>query len=285
MGKELISVAPGRSLRHYLAYIRTIEILSPLEEQKLALRWYKDQDFEAARKLIMAHLRFVVYVARSYTGYGLPLADLIQEGNVGLMKAVKRFDPKRGVRLITFAVYWIRAEIHEYILLNWRIVKTATTKSHRHLFFKMRSNMNRLSWLTEAETNAIARNLGVKPKDVKAMEERLIGVDVPFDASAEDNDEKTTAPAAFLADKRLSPDRLVEKEEYDKDLQTELHRVVGTLDERSRDIVRQRWLGTKKTTLQNLAHKYNISIERVRQIEEEAFIQVRQDLRQFHEGR
>ena len=285
MGKELISVAPGRSLRHYLAYIHTIEILSPLEEQKLALRWYKDQDFEAARKLIMAHLRFVVYVARTYTGYGLPLADLIQEGNVGLMKAVKRFDPKRGVRLITFAVYWIKAEIHEYILLNWRIVKTATTKSQRHLFFKMRSNMTRLSWLTEAETNAIARNLGVKPKDVKTMEERLIGTDVPFDANAEDSDEETTAPAAFLADKRLSPDRLVEKEEYDKDLQKELHRVVEALDERSRDIVRRRWLGTKKTTLQDLAHKYNISIERVRQIEEEAFIQVRQDLRQFHEGR
>ena len=280
MGKELMSVAPGRSLGHYLAYIRTIEILSPVEEQKLALLWYEEQDFEAARKLIMAHLRFVVYVARSYTGYGLPLADLIQEGNVGLMKAVKRFDPKRGVRLITFAVYWIKAEIHEYILLNWRIVKTATTKSQRHLFFKMRSNMNRVSWLTEAETQSIARDLGVQPKEVKAMEERLVGVDIPFDANGE-NDEAPASPAAFLTDGRLNPAHLAEKEEYAEDLQREIHRVVSTLDARSQDIVRQRWLGTKKTTLQELARKYGISIERVRQIEEGAFVQVREDLRRF----
>lgn len=275
-----MALSPGPSLKHYLAYIRTIEILSPMEEQKLALRWYEDKDFEAARKLIMAHLRFVVYIARSYSGYGLPLADLIQEGNVGLMKAVKRFNPHRGVRLITFAVYWIRAEIHEYILLNWRIVRTATTKAQRRLFFKMRSNMSRLGWLNEKEIKRIAAELSVEPKDVREMEGRLIGVDVPFDLE-DDEDDNVTAPAAYLADNRLRPDLLVEKEKYNTALQKEIHRLVDSLDERSRDIVRQRWLGEQKQTLKQLAAKYNISIERVRQIEEEAFARVRTRLKQF----
>jgi len=280
MNKELIALSPGPNLKHYLAYIRNIEILSPVEEQKLAWRWYEDGDFEAARKLIMAHLRFVVYIARSYSGYGLPLADLIQEGNVGLMKAVKRFDPNRGVRLITFAVYWIRAEIHEYILLNWRIVRTATTKAQRRLFFKMRSNMNRLGWLNEKEIKKIAADLDVEPKDVREMEGRLIGVDVPFDLNDNDDD-INVAPVTYLADNRSRPDLLVEKEQYNTSLQKQIHRLVDDLDERSRDIVYKRWLGEKKQTLKQLAAKYNISIERVRQIEEEAFTQVRAGLKQF----
>lgn len=282
MTKELVALSPGPHLKHYLAYIRSIEILSPMEEQKLALRWSEDGDFEAARKLIMAHLRFVVYIARSYSGYGLPLADLIQEGNVGLMKAVKRFDPNRGVRLITFAVYWIRAEIHEYILLNWRIVRTATTKAQRRLFFKMRSNMNRLGWLNEREIKKIAADLDVEPKDVREMEGRLIGIDVPFDLSDNDDDDTNIAPATYLADNRSRPDLLVEKEKYNAALQKEVHLLVDDLDERSRDIVQKRWLGEKKHTLRQLAAKHNISIERVRQIEEEAFTQVRAGLKQFH---
>lgn len=255
-----------------------------MEEQKLALRWFEDDDFESARALIMAHLRFVVYIARSYTGYGLPLADLIQEGNVGLMKAVKRFDPHRGVRLITFAVYWIRAEIHDYILLNWRIVKTATTKSQRRLFFKMRSNMARLSWLSDAEATKIANDLGVKTSDVREMEGRLIGVDVPFDYEDSDGDEMPTAPAGYLADDRMNPAQWVEKEEFGQQLSEALAAAVKKLDPRSRDIVQRRWLGTKKTTLQVLARKYKVSIERVRQIEEEAFMRVRKDLQQLRDA-
>ena len=281
MGKELLPVATRQGLNHYLATIRAIEILSPMEEQKLALRWFEKQDFAAVRALIMAHLRFVVYVARSYTGYGLPLADLIQEGNVGLMKAVKRFDPHRGVRLITFAVYWIRAEIHDYILLNWRIVKTATTKSQRHLFFKMRSNMTKLAWLSDAETKRIARDLDVKVSDVREMEGRLIGVDVPFDYNNNDNEEMPTAPAGYLTDGKMNPQSSLEKEEYDTQLSESLAAAVGKLDKRSQYIVNQRWLGTKKMTLQELAKKYKISIERVRQIEEEAFMQVRKELQEL----
>ena len=268
------------NLKAYLEHIREIEILTPLEEQQLALQWYEKGDRNAAQKLIMANLRYVVYVARSYNGYGLPLSDLIQEGNLGLMKAVKRFDPHRGVRLITFAVYWIKSEIHNYIMQNWRIVKVATTNSQRKLFFNLRSSRKRLAWLTESEIKDIARDLKVDIKDVREMEKRLTFTDTAYDDySDEDAEGDALAPVHYLGDDSMSPAVLVEQSEWEEKLHQALAGAIKELDPKSRNIVESRWLAAEKATLQDLAKEHGISAERVRQIEQDAFKKVRTHLK------
>jgi RNA polymerase sigma-32 factor len=261
----------GQSVESYIRIIRTIPILAAEEERELAERLYKEGDIEAARILVMSHLRFVLYIAHSYLGYGLPLADLIQEGNIGLMKAVKRFDPAIGVRLVSFAVHWIRAEIHEYILRNWRIVKIVTTKAQRKLFFNLRSMKKRLGWLTQAEVESVAHDLGVSCKDVLEMEKRLSMQDVAFDAPTDsDEEEEMLAPAAYLEDHRYDPARVVEQDEWEKQGYGKLQLAFKQLDERSQDILQNRWLNENKTTLQELADRYQVSAERIRQIENDA---------------
>lgn len=283
MAKTFLPVAatPGQSIQSYLSFIRNIDILSPMEEQKLALRWYEEQDISAAQKLIMSHLRFVVYIARSYGGYGLPLSDLIQEGNVGLMKAVKRFDPHRGVRLITFAVYWIRAEIHEYIIQNWRVVKIATTKSQRKLFFNLRSSKKRLAWMTNDEIKAVAKDMNVKVKDVREMESRMSAVDASFDYDNDEDEQAAQAPVAYIADDSMNPALLVEKDDWQENLHQALSKGIDELDERSKRVVRERWLAPQKATLRELAEEMGVSTERIRQIEKIAFKKVRNHLKEL----
>lgn len=279
MGKSLQSVewmAPGANLATYLQGVNTIPVLSAEEEQALAADLYYRNDLDAARQLVMAHLRFVVYIARSYNGYGLPLNDLIQEGNVGLMKAVKRFDPERGVRLVSFAVHWIKAEIHEYILRNWRIVKVATTKAQRKLFFNLRSAKKTLSWLTQDEAEAVARDLGVEVHHVHEMEQRLAARDATFDAPVDaDDDESYQSPSQYLEDHRYDPAALLEQENWEEVHYGRLAEAMEELDDRSRDIIASRWLGEKKETLHELADRYGISAERVRQLEQNAMKKVR----------
>ena len=286
MARSLLPVAatPGQNIQSYLSFIKNIEILSPMEEQKLALKLVEEDDLNAAQALIMAHLRFVVYIARSYGGYGLPLSDLIQEGNVGLMKAVKRFDPHRGVRLITFAVYWIRAEIHEYILQNWRIVKVATTKPQRKLFFNLRSSKKRLAWMTESEISAVAKDLNVKVSEVREMENRLTAADVSFDYDDNDDDDSPKAPSTYLADNSMNPAMLAEDDEWKEKLHRALSIGISELDERSKRIVKARWLAPQKTTLQVLSKEFGVSTERVRQIEQLAFQKVRKHLKDLHDS-
>jgi len=256
--------------------VSTIAILSVEEEKALAERLYFEDDVDSARQLIMAHLRFVVHIARSYNGYGLPLADIIQEGNVGLMKAVKRFNPERGVRLISFAVHWIKAEIHEFVLRNWRIVKVATTKAQRKLFFNLRGAKKRLAWLTNDEAKAIAEDLGVEVKHVREMEKRLSARDAGFDASSDDDDESAyQAPALYLEDREADPALLVEDADWESDSKARLVTALGELDERSQDIIRQRWLSDAKSTLHDLAAIYGVSAERIRQLEQNAMKKVR----------
>lgn len=269
-------MAPGGNLGAYMQGVSTIAILSVEEEKALAERLYFEDDVDSARQLIMAHLRFVVHIARSYNGYGLPLADIIQEGNVGLMKAVKRFNPERGVRLISFAVHWIKAEIHEYVLRNWRIVKVATTKAQRKLFFNLRGAKKRLAWLTNDEAKAIAEDLGVEVKHVREMEKRLSARDAGFDASADDDDESAyQAPALYLEDREADPALLVEDADWESDSKARLATALGELDERSQDILRQRWLSDAKSTLHDLAAIYGVSAERIRQLEQNAMKKVR----------
>lgn len=263
---------PISSLDAYISYVNQIPLLSQEEEHNLAIRLQTQNDLNAAKQLVLAHARYVVRVAKGYMGYGLPLGDLIQEGNIGLMKAVKRFNPDRDVRLVTFAVHWIKSEIHEFILRNWRIVKIATTKAQRKLFFNLRSMKKRLGWFTNEEINAVAKDLGVKPETVREMEMRLNNADTSFDGYAEDEEENshTAAPAGYLEDHRYSPTEAFEKTDGAEQSSAALYQVLSQLDKRSQEILAGRWLNEKKATLQELADKYQISAERVRQLEKNA---------------
>ncbi len=265
---SLQSLSPGADLDSYVQTISVFPILSPEEEKALAERFYYDKDLEAARQLVLCHLRFVVHLARTYQGYGLSQADLIQEGNVGLMKAVKRFNPEVGVRLVSFAVHWIKAEMHEYILRNWRIVKVATTKAQRKLFFNLRSAKKRLAWLNRAETKAVADELGVPEAEVSRMESRLAAADVAFDGV--DSDDDASAPAHYLPASTADPADLVASEDWLDVSRARLGTAIASLDERSRDIIRARWLDEDKTTLMVLAERYGVSAERIRQLEKNA---------------
>jgi RNA polymerase sigma-32 factor len=265
------ALVPGANLEAYVHAVNGIPLLTLEQERELAESLFYKQDLEAARQMVLAHLRFVVHIARSYSGYGLPQADLIQEGNVGLMKAVKRFNPEMGVRLVSFAVHWIRAEIHEFILRNWRIVKVATTKAQRKLFFNLRSQKKRLAWLNNDEVHAVAESLGVEPREVREMESRLTGHDMAFDPAAEaDDDSAFKSPANYLEDHRYDPARQLEDSDWSDTSTANLHVALDGLDERSRDILYQRWLAEEKATLHDLAAKYNVSAERIRQLEKNA---------------
>ncbi len=265
----LPSLAPGRDIDAYVQTISAFPVLPAEKERELAERFYYENDLEAARELVLCHLRFVVHLARSYQGYGLSQADLIQEGNVGLMKAVKRFDPNVGVRLVSFAVHWIKAEMHEYILRNWRIVKVATTKAQRKLFFNLRSAKKRLAWLTQDETAAIAKELGVPAAEVTRMEGRLSASDMAFDADDNDDDQPS-APVHFLASESEDPAEIVAAADAEADGLERLSSAFKILDDRSRDIVQRRWLTDDKATLHELAAEYGVSAERIRQLEKNA---------------
>jgi RNA polymerase sigma-32 factor len=255
--------------------VSALPILSADEEQTLARRLYDHQDLEAARQLVMSQLRFVVHVARSYTGYGLPLSDLIQEGNVGLMKAVKRFNPDKGVRLVSFAVHWVKAEMHEYILRNWRIVKVATTKAQRKLFFNLRGQKKTLNWLSHSELEAVANDLGVDVKEVRRMEGRLTAYDTAFDGAADDDEKSYSAPAHFLEDHTADPAQQLEAADWEQSNKQSLHLAITELDDRSQDILASSWLAEKKVTLHQLADKYGVSAERIRQLEHNAMKKLR----------
>jgi RNA polymerase sigma-32 factor len=260
------------SLDAYIGAVHRIPVLAVEEEQELAHRYRDDDDLDAARKLVMSHLRFVVHVARGYSGYGLQMADLIQEGNIGLMKAVKRFDPDRGVRLVSFAVHWIRAEMHEFILRNWRIVKVATTKAQRKLFFNLRKSKTRLGWLNAEEVRAVAADLNVSEREVMEMESRLSGRDIGFDLSSdEDDDHAPPAPAAYLMAREDDPSQAYERADSEDNQLDLLREGLLQLDARSRDIIKRRWLDAdNKVTLQELADEYGVSAERIRQVEANA---------------
>ena len=265
------ALVPGANLEAYVHTVNSIPLLTPEQERELAESLYYEQDLEAARQMVLAHLRFVVHIARSYSGYGLAQADLSQEGNVGLMKAVKRFNPEMGVRLVSFAVHWIKAEIHEFILRNWRIVKVATTKAQRKLFFNLRSQKKRLAWLNNEEVHRVAESLGVEPREVREMESRLTGHDMAFDPAAEaDDDSAFQSPANYLEDHRYDPARQLEDADWSDNSNHNLHEALEVLDDRSRDILYQRWLAEEKATLHDLAQKYNVSAERIRQLEKSA---------------
>jgi RNA polymerase sigma-32 factor len=269
-------MTPGANLNAYIQGTATVPVLSLEEEQALGEALYYQEDLDAARRLVMSHLRFVVHIARSYNGYGLPLGDLIQEGNVGLMKAVKRYNPEKGVRLVSFAVHWIKAEIHEFILRNWRIVKIATTKSQRKLFFNLRSAKKQLQWLSADEAQAVAEDLGVEVKDVMEMEMRLSAHDTAFDAPDEDDDDNVSySPAMYLEDKGADPAQCIENEDYETDNSERLGRAVQALDQRSQDILQRRWLNDQRATLHQLADEYGVSAERIRQLEKNAMNKVR----------
>lgn len=275
LNNDLILAGPVGSLDAYIQAVGSIPVLSKEDEQALAMRFRDDGDLDAARELVLAHLRFVVHIAKGYTGYGLPLGDLIQEGNVGLMKAVKRFDPEYGVRLVSFAVHWIRAEIHEFVLKNWRIVKVATTKAQRKLFFNLRKAKKSLAWLSHDETEAVARDLGVSPREVTEMERRLSARDAIFDPAPDADDDHTFTPAAYLPSPEADPATLVENADWTDDASERMAAALTTLDERSRDIVESRWLSDKKQTLHELADQYGVSAERIRQIEANAMKKLR----------
>ena len=275
--QEMESLSPGGDLQAYINSVHSIGILTSEEEKKLAEDLYYRNDLDAARKLVLAHLRFVIYIAKTYSGYGLPEADLIQEGNVGLMKAIRKFNPEMGVRLVSFAVHWVKAEIHEYVLKNWKIVKIATTKAQRKLFFNLRSKKKGLGWLTEEEVEAMAKDLGVKPSEVREMEKRLSGTDMPFDPLAySDDDEASFAPSQYLEDVEANPADIFEKDDLINANTTQLYEAIHQLDDRSRDILQDRWLAEEKLTLHELAEKYDISAERVRQIEKNAMKKIKQ---------
>lgn len=272
----VLNMAPGANLGAYVQAVSGIAVLSVERERELAARLFYDDCVDSARELVLAHLRFVVHIARSYSGYGLAEADLIQEGNVGLMKAVKRFDPAKGVRLVSFAVHWIKAEMHEYILRNWRIVKVATTKAQRKLFFNLRSQKKSLGWLSAEETRAIAADLGVDEAEVTRMEGRLASRDVAYDAPPEcDDEEGWQAPQYFLADTQADPEQLVEAADFAKDSTARLQLALAGLDDRSRDILERRWLTDDKSTLHELAALYDVSAERIRQLEANAMKKLR----------
>ena len=278
MSKDLFAMAltvgqQSASMDGYLQAVSTIPMLKVEEEQELAKKLQEEGDLSAAKQLIMSHLRFVAHIAKSYSGYGLPQADLIQEGNIGLMKAVKRFDPSVGVRLVSFAVHWIKAEIHEFVLKNWRIVKVATTKAQRKLFFNLRKNKKRLGWFNQAEVSTVASELGVSEKEVREMESRMSGQDMGFDLTGDDNDDAPTStysPVQYLTDGSADLADDIEQQQWQEQSHTRLFSALKTLDERSQDIVSARWLSDDKATLQELAEKYSVSAERVRQLEKTA---------------
>ncbi|QGU31810.1 RNA polymerase sigma factor RpoH [Thermochromatium tepidum] len=277
MSKDF-STLPTGTIEAYINSAYQIPVLTAEEERSLALRLRDQNDMEAAKRLVTSHLRFVIRIARGYLGYGLPLPDLIQEGTVGLMKAVRRFEPDMGVRLVSFAVHWIRAEIHEYILRNWRIVKVATTKAQRKLFFNLRSSKKRLGWLTKQEVEEVAADLGVRPEVVLQMESRLSNQDLSFDGVEDDDDDSPVAPSTYLPDMRMEPSRMLEHEDTDRDQRERLYAALEKLDERSRTILFERWLSEKKQTLHELAEKFGVSAERIRQIEKSAMKKVRLQL-------
>ncbi|MEL0640183.1 RNA polymerase sigma factor RpoH [Pseudoalteromonas aliena] len=278
MRKDLYAMAltvgqQSASMDGYLQAVSTIPMLKVEQEQELAKKLQEEGDLGAAKQLIMSHLRFVAHIAKSYSGYGLPQADLIQEGNIGLMKAVKRFDPTVGVRLVSFAVHWIKAEIHEFVLKNWRIVKVATTKAQRKLFFNLRKNKKRLGWFNQAEVSTVASELGVSEKEVREMESRMSGQDMGFDLTGDDNDDAPTStysPVQYLTDGSADLADDIEQQQWQEQSHTRLFSALKTLDERSQDIVSARWLSDDKATLQELAEKYSVSAERVRQLEKTA---------------
>jgi RNA polymerase sigma-32 factor len=272
---EIALAGPVGSLDSYISAVGAIPVLSKEEEQSLARQLRDEENLDAARELVMAHLRFVVHIAKGYTGYGLPLNDLIQEGNVGLMKAVKRFDPEYDVRLVSFAVHWIRAEIHEFVLKNWRIVKVATTKAQRKLFFNLRKAKKTLAWLTAAETKAVAEDLGVTEKEVTEMEKRLHSRDAIFDPTPDLDDERNFTPAAYLPAPDSDPAKQVETSDFNNDASTRMHAALDILDDRSRRILEERWLTDDKMTLHELADEYGISAERIRQLEVNAIKKLR----------
>ncbi len=275
--KNLALASPTGSLEAYRRAAHAMPMLTAEEERELAERFRDQKDLDAAWRLVTSHLRFVVRIARGYDGYGLPQADLIQEGTVGLMKAVKRFDPEVGVRLVSFAVHWVRAEIHEYILRNWRIVKVATTKAQRKLFFNLRGAKKRLGWMSREEVDAVAKDLGVKPETVLEMEQRLGAYDASFDGSASDDDERP-APSGFLPDLRFEPAAQVEREDWQSHSEARLAEALESLDARSHDIISRRWLAEDKETLQTLADEYGVSAERIRQLEKNAMAKLRRQL-------
>jgi RNA polymerase sigma-32 factor len=272
---DLALAGPVGSLDAYIQAVGSIPVLSKEDEQSLATRFRDEQDLEAARELVMAHLRFVVHIAKGYTGYGLPLNDLIQEGNVGLMKAVKRFDPSYDVRLVSFAVHWIRAEIHEFVLKNWRIVKVATTKAQRKLFFNLRKKKKTLAWLSAAETEAVADDLGVSMKEVTEMEKRLHSRDAIFDPTPDLDDDRNFTPAAYLPAPDSDPAKQVETADFNEDATARMTAALNVLDDRARRIIEARWLTESKMTLHELADEYGISAERIRQLEANAIKKLR----------
>jgi RNA polymerase sigma-32 factor len=275
LAHDIALAGPVGSLDSYIHAVGAIPVLSKEDEQALSRHFREEEDLDAARELVMAHLRFVVHIAKGYTGYGLPLGDLIQEGNVGLMKAVKRFDPDYDVRLVSFAVHWIRAEIHEFVLKNWRIVKVATTKAQRKLFFNLRKNKPTLAWLSHSETKAIAKDLGVSAKEVTEMERRLSARDAIFDPAPGADDEHSFTPAAYLPSANADPAELVEKTDWHDDATSKMTEALKDLDERSQDILQNRWLTETKMTLHELADRYGVSAERIRQIEANAIKKLR----------
>lgn len=275
----VINLHPERGLASYVHAVNALPVLSARDELRLARRFRRHNDLDAARQLILGNLRYVVRIARSFAGYGLPQADLIQEGNIGLMKAVKHFDPARKVRLMSFAVHWIRAEIYDYILRNWRIVKIATTKAQRKLFFNLRKSRTRLGWMNRGEVDTLAENLDVAPETVQQMESRMAGVDVPFDGEVEgDDDTYHATPAGYLQDMRYNPETLVTRSDQESARAEQLSAALSALDPRSRDIVKRRWLDERKPTLHDLAREYGISAERVRQIEAKALTSMKDAL-------
>lgn len=271
MDKETqMMLVPQGSIEGYIRAANEYPMLTAEEEKELAERLYYHEDLDAAKKLILSHLRFVIHVARGYSGYGLPQADLIQEGNIGLMKAVKRFNPEVGVRLVSFAVHWIKAEIHEYVLRNWRIVKVATTKAQRKLFFNLRKTKQRLGWFNENEVDIVANELGVSKEDVIEMESRMSGADVGFDLPTDDAEAETYSPALYLEDKSSNFAAELENENFESQATEQLSTALQSLDARSQDIIKARWLDDNKATLHDLAAKYNVSAERIRQLETNA---------------
>ena len=277
--QPITAIVPGSDLNAYIQSIGSTPMLTREEEQQLGEALYYEGDVEAARRLVMAHLRFVVHIARGYNGYGLSQADLIQEGNVGLMKAVKRFNPEVGVRLVSFAVHWIKAEMHEFILKNWRIVKVATTKAQRKLFFNLRSAKKRLGWFSNEEVEAVAKDLGVEPKVVRQMEGRLSAYDASFDGAPDEDEERVSqAPAYFLEDAEADPSLLIEASDWTENSNQNLENAMAELDDRSRDILAKRWLSEKKQTLHDLAKTYKVSAERIRQLESNAMKKLRVSL-------
>lgn len=271
MDKETqMMLVPQGSIEGYIRAANEYPMLTAEEEKELAERLYYHEDLDAAKKLILSHLRFVIHVARGYSGYGLPQADLIQEGNIGLMKAVKRFNPEVGVRLVSFAVHWIKAEIHEYVLRNWRIVKVATTKAQRKLFFNLRKTKQRLGWFNENEVDMVANELGVSKEDVIEMESRMSGADVGFDLPTDDAETEIYFPSLYLEDKSSNFAAELENENFESQATEQLSTALQSLDARSQDIIKARWLDDNKATLHDLAAKYNVSAERIRQLETNA---------------